>query len=41
LINPCGLGRPVTSMGEVLGERAPGMGELKESFARHAVAALG
>jgi lipoyl(octanoyl) transferase len=36
LINPCGLGRPVTSMGEVLGERAPSMGELKGVFARRA-----
>lgn len=41
LINPCGLGRPVTSMEQMLGERAPAMGELKRVFARHAAAALG
>jgi lipoate-protein ligase B len=41
LINPCGLGRPVTSMGRLLGERAPVMAELKGAFARHAGAALG
>jgi lipoyl(octanoyl) transferase len=41
LINPCGLGRPVTSMREVLGERAPAMGELKETFARRATEAFG
>jgi len=40
LINPCGLGRPVTSIGEMLGARAPMMGELKEVFARHALTAL-
>jgi len=40
LINPCGLGRPVTSMGEVLGGRAPVMVELKATFARHAVASF-
>jgi lipoyl(octanoyl) transferase len=40
LINPCGLGRPVTSMGEVLGGRAPGMAELKGAFARHTVQAF-
>jgi lipoyl(octanoyl) transferase len=41
LINPCGLGRPVTSMGEVLGGRAPSMGELKGVFARRAREAFG
>ena len=41
LINPCGLGRPVTSMGEVLGERAPSMGELKGAFARRAAEVFG
>jgi lipoate-protein ligase B len=40
LINPCGLGRPVTSMAEILGERAPSMAQLKGAFARHAVAAM-
>jgi lipoyl(octanoyl) transferase len=40
LINPCGLGRPVTSMGEILGVRAPGMSELKGAFARRAEAAF-
>src|SRR5205085_6295922 len=40
LINPCGLGRPVTSIGQLLGSRAPSMGELKRSFARHASAAF-
>jgi lipoate-protein ligase B len=41
LINPCGLGRPVTSMSELLGERVPSMAELKEAFARRAVGAFG
>lgn len=40
LINPCGLGRPVTSMGEMMGDRAPAMAELKAAFARHAAAAF-
>jgi len=29
LINPCGLGKPVTSMQRLLGEKTPGMGEVK------------
>jgi lipoyl(octanoyl) transferase len=34
LIVPCGLaGRPVTSMGEVLGGRCPEMGEVKRVVA--------
>ena len=41
LINPCGLGRPVTSMSEIRGARTPTMAELKAAFARHASAALG
>jgi lipoate-protein ligase B len=32
LINPCGLGRGVTSLGEVLGERTPGIDVVKERF---------
>jgi lipoate-protein ligase B len=40
LINPCGLGRPVTSMAQILGSRAPSMASLKRTFARHAVASL-
>jgi lipoate-protein ligase B len=34
LINPCGLGRPVTSMERLLGSAAPAMGDLKAAFAR-------
>jgi lipoate-protein ligase B len=34
LINPCGLSRPVTSMQRLLGERTPGMGEVKGAFVR-------
>ncbi len=34
LINPCGLGRPVTSMREILGERCPTMGEVKGVMVR-------
>ena len=41
LINPCGLGRPVTSLTELLGEAAPNMEELKAALARHALAGLG
>ncbi len=29
LINPCGLGRPVTSLSRLLGEACPGMAEVK------------
>jgi lipoate-protein ligase B len=35
LINPCGLGRPVTSMAQLLGERAPAMAHLKQTFTRN------
>jgi lipoyl(octanoyl) transferase len=34
LINPCGLGRPVTSLAQLLGDRAPTMPHLKQTFAR-------
>lgn len=34
LINPCGLGRPVTSMRKELGERAPAMSEVKIAFSK-------
>lgn len=40
LINPCGLGRPVASIAQFLGEAAPTMGELKESLARKFLAAF-
>lgn len=33
LIVPCGLSRPVTSMGAILGKRAPGMQRVKETLA--------
>ena len=33
LINPCGLGRPVTSLQKLLGERVPAMTEVKERLA--------
>ncbi|MGN6369841.1 MAG: lipoyl(octanoyl) transferase LipB [Phycisphaerae bacterium] len=32
LINPCGLGRPVTSMQRLLGEKCPEMGSVKSAF---------
>ena len=32
MINACGLSRPVTSMEKLLGERTPGMGEVKGAF---------
>jgi len=35
LINPCGLGRPVTSLQQLLADRAPTMSDLKDTFARH------
>ena len=41
LINPCGLGRPVTSMAQLMGKRAPGVGELKAVFGRHVAQAFG
>ncbi|HSI34323.1 MAG: lipoyl(octanoyl) transferase LipB [Phycisphaerae bacterium] len=34
LINPCGLGRPVTTLREVLGDRAPDMAAVKAALAR-------
>ncbi len=34
LINPCGLGRPVTSMQRLLGERTPTMRQVKEQMGR-------
>jgi lipoate-protein ligase B len=34
LINPCGLGRPVTSLAQLLGDVAPTMPHLKQTFAR-------
>jgi lipoyl(octanoyl) transferase len=41
LINPCGLGRPVTSIQQILGGAAPAMAQLKDSFARSFLAAFG
>jgi lipoyl(octanoyl) transferase len=35
LINPCGLGRPVTSLQKLLGDRAPAMAEVKVAFSGH------
>jgi lipoate-protein ligase B len=35
LINPCGLNRPVTSLQQLLGKRAPTMDHLKQSLTRH------
>jgi lipoyl(octanoyl) transferase len=40
LINPCGLGRPVTSIRQILGEAAPAMAQLKESLSRSFLAAF-
>ena len=40
LINPCGLGRPVTSMREILGDATPTMDHLKRSFSRAFLAAF-
>lgn len=34
LINPCGIGRPATTMRRILGEKAPEMEELKERMKR-------
>jgi lipoyl(octanoyl) transferase len=34
LINPCGLGRPVTRLRDVLGDRAPDMAAVKAALAR-------
>jgi lipoyl(octanoyl) transferase len=34
LINPCGLGRAVTSISALLGDRAPTMPQLKQTFAQ-------
>lgn len=40
LINPCGLSRPVTSLREIMGPRAPAMPALKQSFAENFLAAF-
>ncbi len=40
LINPCGLGRPVTSIQRVLGDRAPGMSQVKEAMQRRLLKGL-
>ena len=34
MVNPCGLGRPVTSMAKVMGGRMPMMSEVKERMVR-------
>lgn len=41
LINPCGLGKPVTTLGRLLGERAPTMADLKAAFARRLAEMIG
>jgi lipoyl(octanoyl) transferase len=41
LINPCGLGRPVTSLLAELGNRTPTIAEVKSAFARHMQSRLG
>ncbi len=41
LINPCGLGRPVTTLLEILGPRTPEMPALKQALARRMVEFLG
>jgi lipoyl(octanoyl) transferase len=41
LINPCGLGRPVTSMQRLLGETCPPMGDVKAAFVDALNAELG
>jgi lipoyl(octanoyl) transferase len=40
LINPCGLSRPVTSMRDLLGDAAPTMSHLKQTFTRNFLAAF-
>ena len=40
LINPCGLNRPVTSIQQILGDAAPTMPELKQSFTQNFLAAF-
>jgi lipoate-protein ligase B len=40
LINPCGLSRPVTSLREIMGPRAPDMSALKQSFTENFLAAF-
>lgn len=40
LINPCGLGRPVTSLKALLNDGAPGMPAARDAVARHLTAAL-
>jgi lipoyl(octanoyl) transferase len=41
LINPCGLGRPVTSMQRLLGPNTPAMAAVKTAMIRHLAAAFG
>jgi lipoate-protein ligase B len=38
LINPCGLSRPVTSIRDLLGDAAPTMADLKQTFTRNFLA---
>ncbi|MDB5319292.1 MAG: lipB [Phycisphaerales bacterium] len=40
LINPCGLNRPITSIHNILGDAAPTMAHLKQSFAQNFLAAF-
>jgi lipoyl(octanoyl) transferase len=40
LINPCGLNRPVTSIHQILGDAAPTMPQLKQSFTKNFLAAF-
>jgi lipoyl(octanoyl) transferase len=40
LINPCGLGRPVTSLARELGDKAPSVDEVKPVLVRHLRRAL-
>jgi lipoate-protein ligase B len=40
LINPCGLSRPVTSIQQILGDAAPTMSQLKQSFAKNFLTAF-
>ncbi len=41
LINPCGLGRRVTSLRGVMAEKTPAMAEVKNVVARRLIEALG
>jgi lipoyl(octanoyl) transferase len=40
LINPCGLNRPITSIHNILGDAAPTMSQLKQSFTHNFCAAF-